>query len=137
MSEDRTTKSRAPLGKSRAPLREGRAPLGKGRAPHDEPAPLARLDHVIGTVLRGGVLISTVCLSVGLLLSLATNGGAASALLLNAGIIVLLSTPVARVIVSTVQYVIERDWAFATLTVIVLLELMASAVAALVFNRRA
>ena len=83
------------------------------------------------------MLISTVCLSVGLLLSLATNGGAASALLLNAGIIVLLSTPVARVIVSTVQYVIERDWAFATLTVIVLLELMASAVAALVFNRRA
>ncbi len=136
MSEDRTTKSRAPLGKSRAPLREGRAPLGKGRAPHDEPAPLARLEHVIGTVLRGGVLISTVCLSVGLLLSLATTNDAASGFLLNAGIIVLLSTPVARVIVSTVQYVIERDWAFATLTVIVLVELMASAVAALVFNRR-
>ena len=123
MSEDRTTKSRAPL--------------GEGRAPHDEPAPLARLEHVIGTVLRGGVLISTVCLSVGLLLSLATSGGAASALLLNAGIIVLLATPVARVIVSTVQYVIERDWAFATLTVIVLVELMASAVVALVFNRHA
>ena len=136
MSEDRTTKSRAPLGKSRAPLREGRAPLGKSRAPHDEPAPLARLEHVIGTVLRGGVLISTVCLSVGLLLSLATTNDAASGFLLNAGIIVLLSTPVARVIVSTVQYVIERDWAFATLTVIVLVELMASAVAALVFNRR-
>jgi len=30
----------------------------------------------------------------------------------------------------------ERDWAFATLTFIVLLELVASAVAALVFNRK-
>jgi uncharacterized membrane protein len=99
--------------------------------------PAVHLERIIGMVLRGGVLISTVCLSVGLLLSLATSGGALSALLLNAGIIVLLSTPVARVIVSTVQYVIERDWAFATLTVIVLLELMASAVAALVFNRKA
>lgn len=94
------------------------------------------LERIIGHVLRGGVLISTVCLSAGLALSLATSGGAASALLLNAGIIVLLSTPVARVIVSIVQYVHDRDWQFATLTVIVLLELMASAVAALVFNRK-
>jgi uncharacterized membrane protein len=98
--------------------------------------PALHLERIIGRVLRGGVLISTVCLSVGLLLSLATSGGALSALLLNAGIIVLLATPVARVIVSTVQYVHDRDWQFATLTVIVLLELMASAVAALVFNRK-
>jgi uncharacterized membrane protein len=56
--------------------------------------------------------------------------------LLNAGIIVLLATPVSRVVVSTVEYVVERDWPFATLTFIVLLELVASAVAALVFNRR-
>ncbi len=98
--------------------------------------PALHLERIIGIVLRGGVLISTVCLSVGLLLSLATSGGAASGLLLNAGIIVLLATPVARVMVSTVQYVHDRDWQFATLTVIVLIELMASAVAALVFNRK-
>ena len=48
----------------------------------------------------------------------------------------LLATPVARVVVSTVQYVGERDWPFATLTFVVLLELIASAVAALVFNRK-
>ena len=93
------------------------------------------LERVIGIVLRAGVTASSVCLAAGLLLSLASGGGAVAGLLLNAGIIVLLATPVARVIVSTVQYVTERDWRFATLTFIVLLELVASAVAALLFNR--
>ena len=95
-----------------------------------------KLERLIGMVLRAGVMTSSACLAVGLLLSLATGGGAAASFLLNAGIVVLLATPVARVIVSTVQYVSERDWAFATLTFVVLLELVASAVAALVFNRR-
>jgi uncharacterized membrane protein len=104
----------------------------EGTAPHGR-AP--KLERIIGTVLRAGVMTSSVCLAVGLVLSLASGGGALSPFLLNAGIIVLLATPVARVIVSTVQYVSDRDWAFATLTVIVLVELMASAVAALAFNR--
>jgi uncharacterized membrane protein len=95
-----------------------------------------KLERLIGIVLRAGVMASSACLAAGLLLSLATGGGAVSVFLLNAGIIVLLATPVARVIVSIVQYVSERDWAFATLTIVVLLELVASAVAALVFNRR-
>ncbi len=95
-----------------------------------------RMERLVGIVLRGGVIASSVCLTVGLLWSLAGGGGPVAALLLNAGIVVLLSTPVARVVVSTVEYVIERDWRFATLTCIVLLELIASAVAALVFNRK-
>ncbi len=95
-----------------------------------------KLERLIGQVLRAGVIASSACLTVGLLLWLTTGGGAVSSFLLNAGIVILLATPVARVIVSTIQYVSERDWAFATLTFIVLLELVASAVAALVFNRR-
>jgi uncharacterized membrane protein len=95
----------------------------------------ARLERVIGGVLRGGVIASSVSLTVGLLLSLGGIEPAAS-ILLNAGIIILLATPVSRVIVSTVEYVAERDWTFATLTFVVLLELIASAVAALVFNRK-
>jgi uncharacterized membrane protein len=98
-------------------------------------AQTARLERVIGLVLRGGVVVSSVCLMAGLVLSLAGVEPAAT-VLLNAGIIVLLATPVSRVVVSTVEYVVERDWPFATLTFIVLLELVASAVAALVFNRR-
>jgi uncharacterized membrane protein len=95
-----------------------------------------KLERLIGIVLRAGVTISSICLAVGLLLSLATGGGPLAGILLNVGIVVLLGTPLARVIVSTVQYVIARDWTFATLTFIVLLELVASAVAALVFNRK-
>jgi uncharacterized membrane protein len=94
-----------------------------------------KLERLIGIVLRAGVVISSTCLAVGLLLYLAT-GGALAAALLNAGIVVLLATPLARVVVSTVEYISQRDWRFATLTFIVLLELVASAVAALVFNRR-
>jgi uncharacterized membrane protein len=94
-----------------------------------------KLERLIGIVLRAGVVISSTCLAVGLLLYLAT-GGELAAFLLNTGIVVLLATPLARVVVSTVQYASQRDWPFAALTFIVLLELIASAVAALVFNRR-
>jgi uncharacterized membrane protein len=77
-----------------------------------------KLERLIGVVLRAGVMVSSTCLAVGLLLSLATGDHAMAAVLLNVGIVVLLATPLARVIVSTVQYVGERDWLFATLTVV-------------------
>ena len=97
----------------------------------------ARLERAIGVVLRAGVATSSACMAIGLALALLGGSAApASAVLLQVGIVVLLATPVARVVVSIVQYVNERDWAFVVLTGIVLLELMASAVAALVFNKR-
>lgn len=95
-----------------------------------------RLERIIGIVLRTGVAASSICLLVGLVLSFLGGWEATSGLLLHTGIIVLLATPVARVVVSIVQYVSERDWGFATLTAIVLVELMASVIAALMFNRR-
>jgi uncharacterized membrane protein len=97
---------------------------------------MMRLEHAVGVVLRAGVIVSTVCLAAGLALSLAAAVPAVADLLLQVGILVLLCTPVARVVVSTVEYVSDRDWRFASLTTIVLLELLASAVAALAFNRR-
>ena len=96
----------------------------------------ARLERLVGIVLRLGVGASSVCLGAGLILSIFSVAPAAANLLLQIGIVVLLATPVARVVVSIVQYVSQRDWTFATLTIIVLVELMASAVAALVFNKR-
>jgi uncharacterized membrane protein len=95
-----------------------------------------RLELVIGMVLRAGVALSSACLAVGLAWTLVSGESGAARLLLQIGLIVLLATPVARVVVSIVEYVGERDWRFATLTAIVLLELLASAVAALVFNRK-
>jgi uncharacterized membrane protein len=93
-----------------------------------------RLERTIGAVLRAGVIASSLALAVGLVLQFMNAPGAQ--LLLHVGILTLLATPVARVVVSIVGYVRERDWTFATLTAVVLLELLASAVAALVFNKR-
>jgi uncharacterized membrane protein len=95
-----------------------------------------RLEHAVGVVLRAGVTASSVCLAVGVLWSLVTGESCAARILLQTGIVVLLMTPVARVIVSIAQYISDRDWPFATLTVIVLVELLASAVAALLFNKK-
>jgi len=82
------------------------------------------------------VKTSTACLAAGLLLSLAVGVTPLARVFLNAGIVVLLATPVARVVVSIVDYVKQRDRVFVVLTTIVFVELMASVVAALVFNRR-
>ena len=95
-----------------------------------------KLERAVGAVLRAGVTISTACMVLGLVATLAAGEGTAARMLLHAGIIILLATPVARVIVSIVQYVMARDWTFAALTTIVLVELAASAIAALFFNRR-
>ena len=95
----------------------------------------SRLEHVISIVLRTGVVTSSVCLGVGLALSL-VGASAPAQLVLNVGVIVLLATPVVRVLVSIAEYISERDWGFVLLTAIVLAELAASAVAALMFNRK-
>lgn len=104
----------------------------------DRPARSAseRLEHAVGGVLRAGVTASSVCLAVGVLWSLVTGESGVARILLQTGILVLLMTPVARVVVSIAQYVSDRDWTFATLTTIVFIELLASAVAALLFNKK-
>jgi len=95
-----------------------------------------RLERAVGVVLRAGVTLSSVCLAVGVAWALLTGETGAARLLLQTGILVLLMTPVARVVVSVAQYVSDGDWPFATLTAIVLVELLASAVAALMFNKK-
>ena len=95
-----------------------------------------RLEHLIGTVLRAGVMISSICLAVGLALSFIGATSALANVLLQVGIVVLLATPVARVLVSIVEYAQQRDWRFTLLTAIVLVELLVSAVAALIFNKK-
>ena len=94
----------------------------------------AGLELLIGRVLRVGVTVSSVCLAAGLVTLFALPH--ASAWLLQVGIVVLILTPSARVILSIVEYAAARDWTFTLLTSIVLLELIAGAVAAVVFHRR-
>ena len=63
------------------------------------------LDRVIEGVLSTGLLCSSALLAAGLL---AGRPG-----LLSAGIVLLMLTPVARVVVVTIDLLRQRDWAFA------------------------
>ncbi|MGE0448530.1 MAG: DUF1634 domain-containing protein [Vicinamibacterales bacterium] len=94
------------------------------------------LEQRLGAILRVGVRASTVCLAVGLLLSLVSGASQVSTVLMHGGLIVLLATPVARVATAVVDYGFGRDWLFFTLTALVLLELCAGIIAALLFHER-
>ena len=80
---------------------------------------MTRLERSIAFVLRAGVVLSSVCFAAGILLTFTGTGGLADRLL-QFGIVVLLATPVARVLVSVVEYAQQRDWTFTALTLIVL-----------------
>jgi uncharacterized membrane protein len=94
----------------------------------------ANLEALIGRVLRAGVTISSVCLALGLAISFWSPG--AGSPVLNLGIVALMLTPAARVVLSIIEYASERDWLFTVLTTIVLLELVGGAVAAVVFHQK-
>ncbi|MCC7416586.1 MAG: DUF1634 domain-containing protein [Acidobacteria bacterium] len=91
------------------------------------------LELLIGRLLRIGVRSASACLAAGLVLQ--TLAPPAAAWALAAGLLILIATPAARVVLSIVEYAAERDWMFAGLTALVLAELLAGAVAALVFHR--
>jgi uncharacterized membrane protein len=88
------------------------------------------LEVAVGRVLRLGVAASSTCLGAGLVLALTAPGSRLANTLMTTGLILLLATPVARVLVSIVDYALERDWLFTLLTLIVMMELAASVVAA-------
>jgi uncharacterized membrane protein len=85
-----------------------------------------RLAPLLGKILGAGAVVSTVLLALGLVLDLARVAPGLSTGLMHAGLIVLMATPLARVVVSVVEYVLARDWLFATLTAGVLAILLGS-----------
>jgi uncharacterized membrane protein len=91
-------------------------------------------ETALGRVLRGGIIASSICLVAGLILTLVDRGGALTRALLAIGLVLLMATPPARVVVSAVVYARRRDWVFVCLTLVVFVELMASVV--LAFQRR-
>ena len=91
---------------------------------------LSALEVTIGRVLRLGVGASSVLLAAGLLLPLFGKGDRVAHTVLTTAIVILLATPAARVVISVVEYVRERDWLFVSLTLIVLLTLAGSVVVA-------
>ena len=80
----------------------------------------------LGRLLGIGVLASTMCLAAGLVMTLAIGDGRPARLLLSAGLILLMATPPARVVLSAVSYARRHDWRFVVLTLVVFLQLLAS-----------
>ena len=108
-----------------------------------------QMDRIISVVLRGGVLLSAGLLILGAILYFAgvlwggapanpfvfphSLGDVISGLghgdplaILTLGLIVLLLTPVARVLISIFAFARERDWLYVGITTLVLLILLVS-----------
>jgi len=90
-----------------------------------------RLERVLGVVLRAGALTSTALLAAGLLVAMAAPALALGHGLTSVGLIILIATPVARVVVSVADFAAQRDWLFLVLTGAVLLVLCGSLLVAL------
>jgi len=87
-----------------------------------------RLERWLGRALSTGVAASTILLGTGLALALAGTAMETSALLLRVGLITLMATPVARVVISVFEYGAKRDWMFLAMTGTVLAMLLMSLV---------
>ena len=96
----------------------------------DRPA-VDNLEVTLGRVLGIGVTLSTIALAAGLVSALGVGENALTMTLLTAGGVLLIATPIARVVISCLAYLRRRDWTFVVLTLIVLGELIASIVAAI------
>lgn len=90
-----------------------------------------RLERLVAGVLRIGLSISLALLALGLILTLNQTAPEAADRLLRVGLMILMATPVARVVVSAVSYAAEGDWQFFAITLSVLAVLAASVIAAL------
>ena len=89
-----------------------------------------RLEVMVGEVLRWGTIASSTLFAVGLVMALAGYRADLAGAMLEDGLVILLATPAARVLVSMIEYIRERDWPFVVLTLIVLLALGGSVAAA-------
>ena len=80
---------------------------------------LDRLESRLGMLLQAGVLSSAVCLALGLVTWFAAGATALSGWALTLGLLILMATPILRVLVSLVAYIRMRDWFFVGTTVAV------------------
>jgi uncharacterized membrane protein len=90
----------------------------------------AGLERTLGRVLTIGTWVSTSMLALGLVATFIAPDAPVTRTLLTAGLMSLLLTPVARVVVSVVGYVRAGDWWFVLFTGIVLVLLISSFVVA-------
>jgi uncharacterized membrane protein len=85
---------------------------------------LGPLELKLGRLLFAGVMSAAVCLAAGLGLTLAGGYPAAANVILTTGLVILMITPLARVVTSLAVYVRMRDWLFVGTTILVFVELL-------------
>jgi uncharacterized membrane protein len=94
------------------------------------PESLSRLERHLGRIFTVGLTLSAAALVVGLMLFLFMPETPWRTFL-NGGLLILMATPMLRVVVSVVEYVQMKDWFFVLLTVAVLIELSVTVIYAL------
>lgn len=88
-----------------------------------------RMDELIGYLLRAGVTTAAAVVAVGGAWYLASGGPAGdprAGTLIWAGLLILVATPVARVVFSLAAFALQRDWTYVAITFIVLAVLVYS-----------
>ena len=88
------------------------------------------IEERLGRLLAVGTTFSTGLLAVSLALWLLAGERPFVDRIVNAGIVVLIATPVARVATSTAIYLMQRDWHMVLMTSLVLLSLALSVLVA-------
>ena len=92
---------------------------------------LEQMEERIGKLLSVGTAVSSALLAIGLVLSIAGGPPALASSLLTAGLLVLIATPIGRVIASAIGFTLQRDWQMVMMTALVLASLALSLVVAL------
>jgi uncharacterized membrane protein len=88
-------------------------------------------DRLLGGLLLTGVRLSALCLIAGLVLTelgraTGRSDGDVPHRLLNIGLVILMATPITRVLVSLVDEIRSRNWFFAIITALVVALLSAT-----------
>ena len=87
---------------------------------------IERLEIQVGRLLQAGVWLASISLAAGLTMWIALGPARPARMLLSGGLIVLMLTPLARVLASLVAYIRLRDWFFVGTTVMVFVVLVAA-----------
>ena len=78
-----------------------------------------RLEVTLGRLLQAGVMSAAACLTAGLAIWMSGAWPWFATVLLTAGLMILMATPILRVVVSLVEYARVRDWFFVSTTLFV------------------
>lgn len=94
-----------------------------------------RLETHLGRLLTAGLLTSAALLAAGLFLTEATEWRRPGGTILTTGLVILMATPILRVVVSLIEYWRMRDWFFVATTLAVLAVLLTTVATALAVSR--